>query len=244
MGGITDKDSRIEVPLLAGKLVRGFTPQAPESFAVVKGQQKNLHMVVELGRGLVMIALHGGPFERAVEALDLSVGPGVGRLGETVFGAVFVAHAVKNVPPGVDLVGHIAKPSTVVGRYFGCLMGDSGQHPAQKIGRQYFRGARLQPGESQLAGAVDGHKGIDAPFFGVDSGEINVQVAHGVVLELLSLLCGRGGRQAAGAVALEQAVQGRAGKGRNGLLQGVGAVIQGRQGGVGGRPRPWRLPRP
>ena len=64
------------MPLLADKLVRGFTPQALESFAVVGGQQKDLHMVVELGRGLVMIALHGGPFERAVEALDLSVGQG------------------------------------------------------------------------------------------------------------------------------------------------------------------------
>lgn len=143
---------------------------------------------------------------------------------------MFVAHAVKNVPPGVDLVGHVAKPSTVVGQYFGCLVGDSGQHSAQKIGRQYFRGTRLQPGESQLAGAVDGYKGIDAPFFGVGFGKINVQVAHGVVLELLSLPCGRGGRQAAGAMALEQAVQGRAGKGRNYLLQGVEAIIQGQQG--------------
>ena len=45
-------------------------------------------MVVELGRSLVMIALDGGLFEWAVEALRLAVGPGMNGLSKVVFYAV------------------------------------------------------------------------------------------------------------------------------------------------------------
>ena len=41
-------------------------------------------MLVELRRGLVGVALHGGFFQRAIETLDLAIRSGVGGLGQPV----------------------------------------------------------------------------------------------------------------------------------------------------------------
>ena len=57
-------------------------------------------MLVEFVGALVMEALHGSFFEGAVHGFDLTVGPGVGRLGQTVFHAVFAADTVKTMPTG------------------------------------------------------------------------------------------------------------------------------------------------
>lgn len=143
---------------MADKFVGCFAPQALEAFAVVVGEQKGLQVLVELFSRLVVVALPGGFFWGGVEALDLAIGPGAGGLGEAVLDAVFVAHAVEDMPPGVDLVGHIAKLCPVVGQHFGHLIRDSGQYPAQEVRRRPLRGPRLQPGEGQLSGAVDGDK--------------------------------------------------------------------------------------
>ena len=210
MGGVANKDNGIEEPLLANEFVRGFTLQPFEAFGVVVGQQKGLQVLVELGRGLVVVALHGRLFQGAVEALHLPVGSGVGRLGKAVFDAVLVADAGEDVPLGIHLVGHIAKLGAVVGQDFMHLVRGSGQDPAQEISRQHFGGAGLQLGKGQLAGAVNGHEEIDAAFFGVHLGKVHGQAADGVVLELLFRLRRLQGRPAADAVALEEAVQGRA----------------------------------
>ena len=60
-----------------------------------------------------------------------------------------------------------------------------GQHPAQKFGGHHPLGPRMQHGKSHVAGAVDGDKRVLLAFFGLDSGEIDVQVADGIVPELL-----------------------------------------------------------
>ena len=51
---------------------------------MVTGPQEGVEVFTEFVRGLVMTALHGGFFNRAVHALDLAVGPGMGRLGRAV----------------------------------------------------------------------------------------------------------------------------------------------------------------
>ena len=43
----------------------------------------------------------------------------------------------------------------------------------------------MQLGKGHFAGAVDGHEEVLAAFFGVHFGEIDGQVADGVVLEFL-----------------------------------------------------------
>ena len=65
-------------------------------------------------------------------------------------------------------------------------------------------------------------------FFGLEFGKIDVQVADGVVFELLfaARRSVHHRRQTADAVALKAAVQRRAGKVWNRFLQGVEAVIE------------------
>ena len=82
-----------------------------------------------------------------------------------------------------------------------------------------------------MTSAVDSHKKILATFFRVHLGKINVQVANGIVFKLF-LWCGLpvfAQRQAAHAVALKTAVQGRAREVRDGLLQGIQTVIERQQ---------------
>lgn len=52
-------------------------------------------MLVELGRGLIVVALHSGFFQGAIEALELAVGPGVGGFGEAMLNAERAANAGK-----------------------------------------------------------------------------------------------------------------------------------------------------
>ncbi|OGX82108.1 hypothetical protein BEN49_02865 [Hymenobacter coccineus] len=73
-------------------------------------------------------------------------------------------------------------------------------------------------------------KEVDATFFGMHIGKVHGQVTNRVVLEFHFLLRGLRGRPAADAVALKQAVQGRAREVRNSFLQGVEAIIEGQLG--------------
>jgi hypothetical protein len=106
-----------------------------------------------------------------------------------------------------------------------------GQHPAQKVGGGHFGGLRLQLGKGRFAGAVNGPEQLLAAFFGLHFRKIDVQVADGVVLNLLSghaqPIFRQG--QAADAVALKATVQGRTRKVRNRGLPGVEAVVEGQQ---------------
>ena len=56
-------------------------------------------MFSELRVGLVVIAPNGGFLEGAVHPLDLTVGPGMVRLGEAVLGTMLAADAVEHVQP-------------------------------------------------------------------------------------------------------------------------------------------------
>jgi hypothetical protein len=87
--------------------------------------------------------------------------------------------------------------------------------------------------KATLLAEVDGHEQVHLALLGAHLGEVHVQVPDGVVLELLfsRALAVLGQRQAADAVALEQAVQGRTGPPRNAGLQRVQAIVE----------RPWRV---
>ncbi len=231
MGRVTGKDSRVLLPLSTDKFVRRKPAQGLQALGVVVGQQKGLQVLVELVGGLVVEALDGGFFDGAVHALNLAVGPRVRRLGQAVLHVVFPANAVKAVPTRQELVRLRRELHPIVGEHGMHFVRQLVEHASQKLGRDDAFGARMQLGKGHFAGAVDGHKKVLLAFFGLDLGEIDVQVADGVVLELLF----RGAlpllvqRQATDAVALEAAVQRGAGQARNRGLQRVEAIVQGQQ---------------
>jgi hypothetical protein len=43
----------------------------------------------------------------------------------------------------------------------------------------------IEPGEGELGGAVHGHEQVQLAFFGADLGDVEVEVADGIGLELL-----------------------------------------------------------
>ena len=192
-------------------------------------------MRVKLVSRFVMKAFHRGLFQRAVHPFDLAVGPRVGRLGKALFNTPLVAELAKGVAAQVGVLGQVAKPNAVIGQHFNHLVRHPGQDPLQERHGDGLGGLRVQVGEGPLAGAVNGDKEVLLAFFGLHFGlhfgKINVQIADGVVLEPGFFACFffRRWRQAADAVALQTAVQGRAAQVGNGLLEGVEAVVKGQQ---------------
>ena len=198
---------------------------------MIVGQQEGLQVLVELRGGLVVEALDGGLLDGPIHALDLAVGPGVGRFGQAVLHAVFAANAVETVPARQELVGLGRELDPVVGQHGMHFVRQLVEHPPQKFGRDDTFGPGVQFGKRHLAGAVDGHKKVLLAFFGLDLGEIDVQVTDGIVLEFLfrRALPVFVQRQSADAVPLKTAVQGRARQVRNRGLQRVQAVVERQQ---------------
>ena len=80
MGKVTG----VFLPLGTHKFMWREAAQGLEPFGVVVGQQKGLQVLVELLRGLIVEALNGGLFKRAIHPFDLAIGPGVLGLGEAM----------------------------------------------------------------------------------------------------------------------------------------------------------------
>ena len=73
-------------------------------------------MFDELGRTLVMVALHGGLLNRAVYAFSGFVGSRLGRLGHAVFHTVFAADTVEAVSATQELIWLRRELHPVVGQ--------------------------------------------------------------------------------------------------------------------------------
>ena len=129
-----------------------------------------------------------------VEACAHDSGP-LGRRGSRQVGeldAVVGQH-------GVDLVGH------------GCDQGLAGS-----VTLSADAAFSMQLDEGELRGPVDGHEEIELALLGAHLGDVDVEVADRIALELLlGRLVAVDLRQAADAVALQAAMQRRAGQMRD-----------------------------
>ena len=95
--------------------------------------------------------------------------------------------------------------------------------PPPEVRRPQGRGLGVQFGEGELASVVNGDEQVLPAVFGANLGKVDVRIAHGAVRS--------GWRgQAADAVALKEAVQGRTRELQNSLLQGVESVVERQQG--------------
>src|SRR5215813_15121137 len=78
-------------PCFADKFVRGETVEGFKASAEVVGIDEVIEMPLELCVAVVVIALNGCLFDRAVHSFDLAVGPRMADLCEPMFDAVFPA---------------------------------------------------------------------------------------------------------------------------------------------------------
>lgn len=79
--------------LVGRKAAQGLQPTG-----MVVGVDEQLQVRPELFVGLAVIALDRGVLDGAVHPLDLTVGPGMVGLGQTMLEAVLVADAVEHGP--------------------------------------------------------------------------------------------------------------------------------------------------
>lgn len=135
MGRVTSKDSWVLVPLGTDKFVRHKPAWGLQALDVVVGQQKGLQVHIELVGGLIVEALNGGFLEGAIHALNLVIGPRVGRLGQPVLHAILAVDTVKTVPARQELVRLWRELHAVNGQYGVYFVGQLVEHAPQKLGR-------------------------------------------------------------------------------------------------------------
>ena len=198
---------------------------------MVVGIHKELQVSAELLMAVVVEALDGRFLDGAVHPLDLTVGPGMIHLGQLVLDVVLIADPVEDVLDVPDVLLTRSELHTVVSQHGVDAVGDGLDQVAQEVGRLRLSSALDETDKDEFAGAIDSDEEPQLAFGCADLSQIDVEVADGISGEaLLGWLVAADLGQAADAMALQAAVQGRAGQMRDGGLQGVEAVIQRQQG--------------
>ena len=160
----------------------------------------------------------------------LDVELGAGELEGMAEEWLLVSQHLLDVPGRPAIASGLREVRAVVGEHGMDPVGDGCGEGAQEVAGDTARGLLLQLGEGELRGPVDGNKEMELTLFGPDLGDVDVEVADRVGLELRAArLVTFGVRQPADAVALEAAVQTGAGEGRNAGLECVKAVIERQQ---------------
>ena len=191
-------------------------------------------MLTQLVVALVVESLDGGILDGAVHALDLAIGPRVPRLGQPVLDIELGAGELEGMAEewllaGQHLLDVLGRPAIAGGLgEVRAVVGEYGVDPvwngcgerSQEVGRDTARGLLVQLDEGELRSPVDGNKEVELALLRPDLGDVDMEVADGVALELgAARLVAIGVRQPADAVALEAAVQAGAGEVRQGRLR-------------------------
>ncbi len=184
-----------------GKSVRGLGPELAEVFVgcepfegfepsgEVVGSEEIGQMRFELVMGVVEVALDGGLLDGSVHALDLPVGPGMVGLCKPMFDSMKAAEPIEGV--AAEACGW---PLPVL-RQIGELDAVVGDHGVDAI-RNCFN-ERFEEGcgssdicffdeldHSELRGPVDGHEQVKLAFGGSHLGQVDVEEADRIRIEL------------------------------------------------------------
>ena len=142
-------------------------------------------MLSKLIVAVVVIAADSRFFERSIHAFDLAVGPWVIDLGQPVFNGKFAAGALKDVLEGVSVALSIDELNTVISEDGVNFIGDGVDQVSQELRRHQFPSLVVELSEGEFGCPVHGHKEIELPLFSSDLGNIDVEIADGVLFESL-----------------------------------------------------------
>ncbi len=137
-------------------------------------------MGLQLVMGLVVEALHGRLFERAVHPLDLAVGPRMVWLGEPVLDVMGAADLIEAVDAvhraGAGAVlGQLGELDAVVGQHRVEIVGTGGDQRLKEGACGGPVGLGVQLSKDELARAVDGDEEVQLAFLGADLGDVDVE---------------------------------------------------------------------
>ncbi len=138
----------------------------------------------------VVIPLDGCVLDGAVHAFDLTVGPWVVRLCQTMFNPVDLADHVEPHRPGIDSVpvpGLLCELDAVVSLDGVDTVGHRFQRVLQKLPSRLSVCLFYQSGHGELAGSVNGYKEKELAVGGPEFGDVDMKIADWIPLELLPL---------------------------------------------------------
>jgi len=216
---------RTETVALLDRIREDAGDEAFECFeppAEVVGRDEVDEVAFELRVIVVVVTLDGRVLDRAVHPLDLTVGPRVLRPGgpmvDVGFGAgefegvgaeqLSVRHRLSDQRHRRAASARRREVDAVVGQHGVDLVGDHFIQPPEEVASRPLLGFSMKLDERELAGPVDGDEHVESALGSTHFGEVDVEEADRVALELR--LRGRLAfdlRQAADPVALQAAMQ-------------------------------------
>ena len=214
MGRIESESRRLFCPDITDIFVGREAFERLQAPSEVVGGDKIVEMSTQLIVAVVVVALDGRILDGAVHSLDLPIGPRMIGFGKPMLDAVVPAGAIEG------MAAQQRGRSLTVLRQIGELDAIVGEHRVDRIGNTVDQGLEERAGglgvrpidelrKDELRGAVDRHEEVELAFLGAHLGDVDVEVADRVGLELLLLrLIARHLRQTANAMALEAAMQG------------------------------------
>src|SRR5262245_59105908 len=180
--------------------------------SVVVGVDEVSKVSFELIMSIIMVTLDGRFLDRAVHALDLTIGPRMLDLGQPMFDAILLAAQIEHMcrvswRRAVRVSWWESELDPIIGEDRVDLVWDSRDQSFEE--RRGFCSLPDQLHERELAGAIDSDIEVELAFGGLDLGDVDVEIANRISLE--PFLRGPTAfdlRQSADAVSLEAAVQG------------------------------------
>ena len=138
----------------------------------------------------VMEAFDSRVLDRPVHPFDLSIGPGVVRLGQAVLYTIGLADHVEPHGPGIDRVAIarlLGELDTIVGQDGMDPIGHGFEHVLQELPGRFSVSRCNELSDGELGSSVNAYKEIELTFGGLYLSNINVEEPDGVALELLAL---------------------------------------------------------
>ena len=133
----------------------------------------------------VVITLNCCLFDRPVHALDLSIGPRMLDLGESVLNAMFAADAVKNVLASKSVPFLIGELNAIVSEDDVDPVRHCGNQIAQKLCRQHLASLGVQFDIGKLAGSINGNKEKEFALSRLNLSNVDMEITNRVKFKLL-----------------------------------------------------------
>ena len=232
MDGVECKSVWVLGPEFADGFVGCEAAEGLESPGEVVGCDEVRQVRFELFVGVVEEAFDGGLLDGSVHAFDLTIGPGMVRLSEAVFDSVDMAGPIEG------MAAEAGGRTLAILRKVGELDSVVGEHGVDAVWNGFDECFKEGRGSShicffdqfdygELRSSVDGHEEVELALSGPHLGQVDVEEADRIAVELLppGLVTFHLG-QTADAMAFETTVQRRSGQLRNRGLQGVETVVE------------------
>ena len=190
MDWIERKSFRGLSPEFAQILVWREAIERLESTGEVVGSEEVVQVRFELVMGVVEVSLHRSVLDGPVHAFDLPVCPWMVGLGEAVFDSMNEAEPVEGVPTeacrwSLAILRQVGELDPVVGEH-GM---DAIRNGLDECFKERCRSSHIclfdEFDHSELRGAVDGHEQVELAFGGSHLGQVDVEEADRIGVELL-----------------------------------------------------------